>query len=250
MLSSLISQLKTQAGPEDCVVTLMPETYERWIDRYDSALPDIGMMFQERLDSGGEQMLERTRTWCNRVWVVTEGSVSGNWDNGVERWLATNGFVGGESRFGDWRLISYSYPAAALDLRPINQAFGEGAVNLVAGAVETAPYPDAGWLNVWLQWQAAYPLPQDYSVFVHLLDNSGALVAQHDGQPDAGYTPTSTWTSPTPVDDRHQVVLPEELLPGEYVLLVGLYDWRSGERLPLASGESGLPLGTIAFEGS
>jgi hypothetical protein len=70
-----------------------------------------------------------------------------------------------------------------------------------------------------------------------LLDAEGKLVAQHDGPPNAGQSPTSGWLKGDRVLDEHQIPLPADLPAGEYRLIVGLYD-AAGERLRLPDGEN------------
>jgi hypothetical protein len=62
----------------------------------------------------------------------------------------------------------------------------------------------------------------------------------HDGQPAAGARPTTGWVPGEYVTDRHELVIPADLPPGEYVVEVGLYDAgaRGLPRLPLLD-ESG-----------
>jgi hypothetical protein len=103
----------------------------------------------------------------------------------------------------------------------------------------------AGGLQLTFYWQAERPLDQNWTVFVHLLDEGGTLKAQHDGQPRAGRYPTSVWDPGEVVDDRHQVVLPGDLADGRYQVVVGLYSVESGERLPILGGE-GNPIGDSA----
>ena len=66
-----------------------------------------------------------------------------------------------------------------------------------------------------LQWSTTSRLPTDYTVFVHVLDQNGQLVAQSDLQPGGGYAPTSGWPIGQPITDRHGVVLPPTLAPGD-----------------------------------
>ena len=83
-----------------------------------------------------------------------------------------------------------------------------------------------------LAWQAVAPDGRDYTVFVHLLDGAGELVAQSDGPPQGGAYPTSIWSAGEQVADTRALALPGDLPPGEYTLFVGLYDPASGARLP------------------
>jgi hypothetical protein len=86
-----------------------------------------------------------------------------------------------------------------------------------------------------LYWRATATLDQDYTVFVHLLDGSGWLVAQADSQPRGGAYPTSVWAAGDVIPDDHKLNLPAHLTPGDYTLSVGLYLAPNGPRLPLKS---------------
>jgi hypothetical protein len=71
-------------------------------------------------------------------------------------------------------------------------------------------------------------------VFVHLLDNEGLVVAQHDGQPVGGLRPTSSWATGETQQDNHGLLMPESTAPGEYRLVAGMYVPATGERLPVS----------------
>ena len=123
-------------------------------------------------------------------------------------------------------------PAQDLDLR-----FGEsvalegyGVTHSTDGASQT--------LDVRLYWRRVGPLAQDWTVFVHLLDEVGNLVAQDDQQPVRGNYPTSYWDMDERVMDGHSLALPAGLAPGRYFLNVGLYLLGSEERLPVSGEES------------
>jgi len=81
-----------------------------------------------------------------------------------------------------------------------------------------------------LVWQAASAAGVDYTVFVHLVDTAGNRLAGIDGQPPL---PTSQWVRDEVVIDERAVPIPDDLPPGEYRLVVGLYRADTGERLPL-----------------
>jgi len=61
-------------------------------------------------------------------------------------------------------------------------------------------------------------------------------VAQADGPPCNGRYPTTAWAAGEKLQDAHPLVLPPNLEPGEYHLLVGLYDAESMARLGLVDG--------------
>ncbi len=89
-------------------------------------------------------------------------------------------------------------------------------------------------LTVTLYWSALSPMPEDYTVFVHLLSPEGRLIAQQDSEPSLGLVmPTTTWQPGESLQDRHVLELPPDLAPGEYRLQIGVYNSRTLNRLPL-----------------
>ena len=52
---------------------------------------------------------------------------------------------------------------------------------------------DTGASNLTLYWSARAPMAANYTVFVHVLDDQGKIIAQADAQPRGGDYPTSLW---------------------------------------------------------
>jgi hypothetical protein len=92
-------------------------------------------------------------------------------------------------------------------------------------------------LRLTLYWQAERPLDVDYTVFIHLLDQDGAIVAQQDGQPRRGTYPTSVWDEGEVVSDRYTLQIDPKLPPGKYTLVTGWYLLETGKRLPVLDEE-------------
>ena len=90
---------------------------------------------------------------------------------------------------------------------------------------------DADTLPITLYWTASTPSDYPYTVFVHLVNAAGELVAQSDGYPVNGAWPSTCWLPETIVADTHIIPLPTERADGAYALRVGLYDARTGDRL-------------------
>jgi uncharacterized membrane protein len=114
-------------------------------------------------------------------------------------------------------------------------------VGLVQWSAPIAVAP-GGKLPVSLHWRSAGPAPQDYNIFVHLRDASGQTVATGDAAPNWFVPqPTSRWSGGDPgVWTAHLLNLPENLASGRYDLVVGWYDWQTGQRLPLADSPGNL----------
>ena len=93
-------------------------------------------------------------------------------------------------------------------------------------------------LTLW--WQALAAPNDERSVLIHLLDNTGAKVAQADGAPARGGRPTTQWHAGATIVDTHNLAIPPDLPPGEYTLVFGMYRWPSLERLALQDGATRL----------
>lgn len=82
-----------------------------------------------------------------------------------------------------------------------------------------------------LWWHVAETVSVDYTVFLHLRDDNNQLIAQADGPPLDGWYPTSWWQTGERVTDAHTFLVPDNIPPGIYHLVTGLYDPISGGRL-------------------
>ncbi len=92
-----------------------------------------------------------------------------------------------------------------------------------------------------LYWQALAEMDTSYTVFVHVLDTSGRIVAQRDAVPGNGTLPTTGWLPGEVIADGYEVSLPPGVPPGRYTVAVGLYDAATGRRLPVR-GDDGQPV--------
>jgi hypothetical protein len=114
-------------------------------------------------------------------------------------------------------------PAAA----PVYQPSHSVAANF-GGQVNLIGY-DIGASNLTLYWSARVPMTANYTVFVHVLDEQGKIVAQADAQPRGGAYPTALWEAGEVVKDTRAVQLPAAYAG----IRVGLYRLETGERLRL-----------------
>jgi hypothetical protein len=79
-------------------------------------------------------------------------------------------------------------------------------------------------------------LYEPYHLFVHVVDNSGALVYGHDElMLDGNMRSVDKWANHAAVSLNHSLSI-SELPPGEYKLGVGMYDLQTGERLKITRG--------------
>ena len=84
-----------------------------------------------------------------------------------------------------------------------------------------------------LYWKRVAPVDLDYTVFVHVLDASGKIVAQKDQMPANGSNPTSLWDDGDVILDRYAI----DLAHGAYRIEIGLYRAETGDRLQVADAK-------------
>ena len=92
-----------------------------------------------------------------------------------------------------------------------------------------------------IYWEVVNEAEQDYSIFLHLRDAQGNLIATSDGpvglDENRRFYSTLVWEPGEFIRDERQLRVPEEgeySLGEGYALWIGIYDWRSGERLPVS----------------
>ena len=73
-----------------------------------------------------------------------------------------------------------------------------------------------------ITWLATGP-GEPVSAFVHLVDESGNGLSQHDGPPGGKDTPFQSWMPGLILYSTHNITIPDSLPPGSYRLVAGLY---------------------------
>ena len=109
----------------------------------------------------------------------------------------------------------------------------DGKVRLHGYTLQTdASVP--GRLALSLVWEAIAPMTDDYSLFVHVADEQGRRLAQWDGPPLGSHLPTSKWQTGLRQRGTYALSIPADAVTRRYQLQVGLYDWKTLERLPVS----------------
>ncbi|MEJ5311430.1 MAG: glycosyltransferase family 39 protein [Anaerolineae bacterium] len=151
---------------------------------------------------------------------------------------APDGWRPAAGRVGVGRVIIGGGAMFAVPQR-IQARFGDDIIALTGNTILPRSIYAGETLTVTLQWRALKHPSADYQVFVHLLDNAGQLIAQHDGPPRLGLYPTSAWAAGEKVVDAHSVQLPDTY-QGIIQPCVGLYLLESMERLPVHNITEGI----------
>ena len=170
----------------------------------------------------------------------------------VENWLDTNTFKASESWVGDVRFVIYATPDESGEQSiPLDINFGD-KIFLHSAAITRNTAAPGDIIQLTFEWSSEELLEDRYKVFIHLIDQDGEIIAQQDSEPAGGTIPTISWRPGDIIVDKHGVVLPETIAPGEYQLLLGLYEINNpSERLPiknLAGNQDYFNLGSIVIE--
>lgn len=125
-------------------------------------------------------------------------------------------------------------------------------IHLVGYHLDRTTWEPGEILTLRLYWWVQRTPARDYKVFLHLVTpDDSARVAQADRAPILGYGPTTRWEPGELVVDEHPMLLGNDIAPGAYTLLVGMYledtmqnlsvlgapEIWPGDRVPLATVE-------------
>jgi hypothetical protein len=121
-------------------------------------------------------------------------------------------------------------PPARTPRIPLETPIGDG-IQLLGYDLLPEQVRVGGSLYIQYHWQVDAPPTTDWTVFNHVVDGAGHVVAGFDNSPGRGSLVTTRWQSGWRVLDEYEILLPADLPPGDYTLRMGLYDG-SGNTLP------------------
>jgi hypothetical protein len=171
-------------------------------------------------------------------------------------WLAV-GFMGALTAAVPWLVIGPHYqPPSALTTEqlaaiqhPVYEGEGlsfGGEMQLLGYDLPTPSAQPGQSLELTLYWQSLIQMDRNWSIFVHVVDEAGVIVAQRDRYPGQGALATTLLDPGQTFADRYVIPLPEAAYaPQAAKLVVGLYDLADGARLPLPDGMDAYALGPV-----
>ena len=113
----------------------------------------------------------------------------------------------------------------------------EGVARLLGYQITPKAVEPGDAMEVTLYWQALSRTVEDYAVFVHVMSDTGALIAQRDTYPGLGRYPTTTWDPGAVFADTYRVQIPDTAYaPDPGYVHVGLY-LPHGRRLTVGGGQ-------------
>lgn len=157
--------------------------------------------------------------------VVTLGLGRMDWGESLPLWAALIALTLLAS-YGYLQPLTTRYEPGAAPLAVL----GENELLLLDAQIE-GPLQPVQAVQLCVRWQPLRPLAKDYTVFVHALDETEQRWGQQDTQPKSGEYPTSHWQVGEIIEDCYELHIAADGPPGGYHLILGLYDWQTGDRM-------------------
>jgi hypothetical protein len=142
--------------------------------------------------------------------------------------------LGGEVLLAQVRILDDAAPSPTANSSATALAEWDNGIAMTSANMREEP--DAVTLQT--TWQAQSLINGDYTLFVHLLDAEGKLIAQQDQQPQGGLLPTSVWQAGELINEAIVVNVPADKAGQWTTALIGLYDPASGQRPKRMSGSA------------
>jgi hypothetical protein len=104
-------------------------------------------------------------------------------------------------------------------------------------------------LRLRLYWQSEIAMDRNWSIFMHVVDEAGVIVAQRDRYPGNGALATTLLVPGQTWADDYVIPIPDAAYaPVEARFVVGLYDLADGARLEVGDGGDALSVAPVLIE--
>jgi arabinofuranosyltransferase len=122
--------------------------------------------------------------------------------------------------------VSLGYTTTDTVVAPLSDGYGVDVITEPVTLCVGTTQP------ITLTWHAGAVTNLNYTAFVQIRDGA-QIVTQADAPPLGGTYPTSVWTSGELIADPHLITINSNVTPGDYQLVVGLYEPISSVRMPV-----------------
>ena len=175
-----------------------------------------------------------------RLWLVVDRGHMPPDASGrdLEYWLNTHAYQLSGEWVQDYEVLGYAMPVGELAMRPVSHTWRNG-ITLVGLAQESRTVQPGALLRLEFYFTRASPVAREGNFFVHLVSSQGEVIGSHDGPPQYGAAPVSTWQEGEIIRDRRALVVPGNLAAGTYDLVVGFAD--EGGLVPLSGADASGP---------
>lgn len=240
----LLAYLSEHATPDDIIIQAAADEalnyyYDRLTLPFDrKQLPANPTQPTDEIHA----LLEADRQTHESLWLVAQTFPDWGSAGVVETWTDEHMQLVRKTDVDGIRVEQYRNWSVSADETESQSLATFGDVVELVGVEVLSLDATPGQLTVWLYWQPLRQTDTALTMFVHLAGdinpaNGTPLWSQADQQPQQGRVSTTNWSPQTIYRDVY--VLPLNDVPtGSYVLLAGVYDPSTGERLPVDGGDS------------
>ncbi|KPL87140.1 hypothetical protein [Ardenticatena maritima] len=222
-----------------------PPGTELFLNHYRGRAPILGA----NVAGSDLPALEATRVFDQveeprALWIVSDGPSRAA--NALDKVASTRKAFVDEITFEDVRATFY-FDSATWHATDINTPLAlDGQPTLHLQTVAFTPSPDLGIIGARLTWRVLASPGEPVQTFVHLFNEQGEKVAQHDGAAQNGWRSAETWQVGDVLTDTHAIRV-ATLPPGTYTVVVGFYRLRDIAPLTTPDGAGSLTVGTITI---
>lgn len=145
----------------------------------------------------------------------------------------------GEEVYSEPIRLGLPAPAPVVEQESLLATFGN-EIGLVGVEGLDEARPGEALPELQFEWQALVHPTDDYTVYLHVIDEQGRQIAAVDYPLTNDYYPSSLWLPGERVLHKHPLdITTTRMWPsGRYELVIGLYDVDTGRRLALKGGEN------------
>ena len=242
---ALSTYFAAQTRPGDVVVLNYPDPAASYY--YDLPVPWHTLPAAYPVDRQATvASLEDLTSTYDRVWLTPQRWETWDSEGLVEQWLDAHTERALDTQIDRFRVVRYHTPQRyRRELTPVNARVGENVDLLgyvvrdeTGQAVERVDVQAGGEVRLTLYLRAMAPLMEDYTVFAHLLDETGWLRGGQDNPPLSGTYPTRAWTPGEWVVDTYRIPVHRDAPSGAYTIEVGMYPSAGGTRLAVSGADA------------
>lgn len=218
----------------DAVILHAPNQWEVFTYYFPPAANVIALVDQRPMDQATtEKELSNLLRNYTRLYVVYWGERESDPTRFVERWLDEHTYKAAEEHFGNVRLVRYAIPSEIADYPQSNVDARLGdSIWLDGYSLLTPRIPPGDIIELALFWHTDAPVAERYKVFVHVVNDEGAIVAQTDREPGGDLVPTTIWQPEQPFIDHFGVSISSSVPADDYRITIGMYSY-DGVRLEI-----------------
>jgi hypothetical protein len=178
------------------------------------------------------ELWQRGDVWKGIHLLYVPGRLAaGEYQIGVQLMDTARNPVGDIVEVGEMRVMT---PPRSFDLPDVEveaDAQWQNGITLIGYDLPEASSDAGDAINLTLYWQPQSDIGESLTLFVHLVDDEGNIVAQVDQIPMRGVRPTTGWAPGEVIADTVQLFVQPETRSGLYHIRVGWYNAVTAERI-------------------